>query len=73
MKKKLNLDLAGIEVSSFETDEYENVRGTVAGNEDGRITQWHCGGTVMIGQVAVDDCTSGCVCCRFRPARLPKA
>jgi|GEM_PF-2819708 len=71
MKKKLSLDVDDISVSSFETDEYENVRGTVAGNED-VVTRLHCGGTVMIGQVAVDDCTSGCVCCRFRPARLPK-
>lgn len=71
MRKKLNLNVDQIDVTSFETDRYEDVRGTVGANEDA-ITQIRCGGTVMIGQVQPDDCTSGCVCCRFRPARLPQ-
>jgi len=72
MRTKLTLDVLQIDVTSFETDRYEDVRGTVGANEDGITKTIHCGGTVMIGQVQPDDCTSGCVCCRFRPARLPQ-
>jgi len=69
--RKMSLDVDQIDVTSFETDRYDDVRGTVNGADDA-ITQLHCGGTVMIGQVRPDDCTSGCVCCRFRPARHPQ-
>lgn len=72
--KKLTLNLDRIDVTSFETDRYEDVRGTVDA-KDGGVTKppLHCGGTVLYGPVLPDDCTSGCVCCRFRPARLPQA
>jgi hypothetical protein len=69
--KKMTLNVDQIDVTSFETDRYDAVRGTVNGNDD-VVTRLHCGGTVMIGQVVADDCTSGCVCCRFRPARHPQ-
>ena len=72
MRKKLSLNVDQIDVASFETDRYEDVRGSVEANEDAITRVPHCGGTVMIGQVQPDDCTSGCVCCRFRPARLPQ-
>ena len=68
--KKLSLNLDAIDVSSFVADEYEDVHGTVDANE-ARITQLRCGGTVMFGPGGDDDCTSGCVCCRFRPAPKP--
>ena len=68
--KKLSLNVDEIAVSSFETDRYEDVRGTVAAN--GAITLNHCAGTVKFVPDAGDDaCTSGCVCCRFRPAPKP--
>ena len=72
MRKKLSLNVDQIDVTSFETDQYEDVRGSVEANEDAITQPPRCGGTVMIGQVQPDDCTSGCVCCRFRPARLPQ-
>ncbi|HET7462206.1 MAG TPA: hypothetical protein VFJ82_13200 [Longimicrobium sp.] len=72
MRKKLSLNVDQIDVTSFETDRYEDVRGTVAANDDAITIAPRCGGTVMIGQVVPDDCTSGCVCCRHRPARLPQ-
>jgi hypothetical protein len=70
--KKLSLNVEQIDVTSFETDRYEDVRGSVEANEDAITIPPRCGGTVMIGQVVADDCTSGCVCCRFRPARHPQ-
>jgi hypothetical protein len=66
--KKLSLKIDDIAVTSFETDEYEDVRGTVAAN--GAITVVHCAGTVKFAGDD-DECTSGCVCCRFRPAPKP--
>jgi hypothetical protein len=74
MHRKLSLNVDHNDVTSFETDRYDDVRGTVAGNDD-ELTLTkppRCGGTVMIGQVQPDDCTSGCVCCRHRPARNPQ-
>jgi hypothetical protein len=65
--KKLSLDVNEIAVSSFVADEYEDVRGTVLGND---LTP-RCQGTVMFAG-GDDDCTSGCVCCRFRPAPKPQ-
>jgi len=71
--KKLSLNVEQIDVTSFDTDEYEDVRGTVQGNdEEFKPTDWHCGGTVKFGPGGDDDCTSGCVCCRFRPAPKPQ-
>ena len=68
--KKLSLKVDEIAVSSFTTDEVEDVRGTVEGNA---ITiPPRCAGTVKFGDLGDDDCTSGCVCCRFRPAPSPK-
>lgn len=69
--KKLSLDVNAIEVSSFVADAYEDVRGTVDANE--LPVTLRCGGTVMLaGAGGDDDCTSGCVCCRFRPAPKPQ-
>jgi hypothetical protein len=69
--KKLSLNLDSIDVTSFVADEYEDVRGTVDANE--MPITLKCGGTVMFaGQGGDDDCTSGCVCCRFRPAPKPQ-
>jgi hypothetical protein len=66
--KKLSLKVDEIAVSSFTTDQYEDVRGTVEANGQ----TLHCQGTVKFGPGGDDDCTSGCVCCRFRPAPAPK-
>ena len=70
--KKLSLDLDAIDVVSFVADEYEDLRGTVQGREV--LTQNYtcliCAGTMAAGKDA--DCTSGCVCCRFRPAPKPQ-
>ncbi|HSU15682.1 hypothetical protein [Longimicrobium sp.] len=67
--KKLSLKVDDITVSSFTTDEYDDVRGTVEGNA---ITvPPRCSGTVKFDG-GDDDCTSGCVCCRFRPAPKPQ-
>ncbi|HEX8905161.1 MAG TPA: hypothetical protein VF771_09990 [Longimicrobiaceae bacterium] len=71
--RKLNLNVEEIDVDSFVADEYEDVRGTVLGNDDdARPTELHCGGTVVAADLGDDDCTSGCVCCRFRPAPKPQ-
>ena len=68
--KKLSLNVDEIAVSSFETDRYEDVRGTVDAN--GITIPPRCAGTVkFVPDAGDDDCTSGCVCCRFRPAPKP--
>ncbi|HEX6746625.1 MAG TPA: hypothetical protein VF092_04965 [Longimicrobium sp.] len=73
--KKLSLNVEQIDVASFETDEYEDVRGTVEANDDATkpyVSCVHICGTVKFGPGGDDDCTSGCVCCRFRPAPKPQ-
>jgi hypothetical protein len=69
--KKLSLNLDEIDVTSFVADEFEDVRGTVDANAATKqFSCVHVCGTVVAGQ-GDDDCTSGCVCCRFRPAPKP--
>jgi len=69
--KKLSLDVDRISVSSFVTDEQDDDVGTVYANDakTALISCVHVCGTVV---VARDDCTSGCACCRFRPAPRPQ-
>ncbi|MBV9108140.1 MAG: hypothetical protein JO306_01885 [Gemmatimonadetes bacterium] len=69
--KKLSLKVDEIDVSSFVADELEGVIGTVDANDAGLTVPPRCGGTVMAGNDGDDQCTSGCVCCRFRPAPKP--
>ena len=72
--KKLTLNVDAISVTSFETDEYDDVRGTVEANDDATkpyVSCVHVCGTVKFGG-GDDECTSGCVCCRFRPAPKPQ-
>ena len=68
--EKLSLKVDDIAVSSFETDEYEEVRGTVDAYAVITLPP-RCAGTVKFDGGGDDDCTSGCVCCRFRPAPKP--
>lgn len=72
--KKLSLNVEEIDVSSFVADEYDDVRGTVEGAGVSLASAPRCcAGTVMAAPVGGDDdCTSGCVCCRFRPAPKPQ-
>lgn len=71
--KKLSLDVDQITVHSFVTDEYDDVRGTVHGAGVSLASAPRCcAGTVRFGPGGDDDCTSGCVCCRHRPAPKPK-
>ena len=71
--KKLTLNVDAFSVSSFETDEYEDVRGTIDANAAApTATCVRVCGTVRFGPGGDDDCTSGCVCCRFRPAPKPQ-
>jgi len=72
--KKLSLNVEQIDVTSFETDEFEDVRGTVEANDDATkpyVSCVHICGTVKFAG-GDDECTSGCVCCRFRPAPKPQ-
>jgi len=69
--KKLSLNLDEIDVTSFVADEVEEVRGTVDANAGTQLISCvKVCGTVMAGNED-DGCTSGCVCCRFRPAPKP--
>jgi len=67
--EKLSLKVDDIAVSSFTTDEHDEVQGTV--DAYGITIPPRCAGTVKFDG-GDDDCTSGCVCCRFRPAPKPK-